>query len=119
MTLGPRFRSILAFAAAWLALPAVALADDCSDWTIGEVGTCPNYVILKGLGLIAGALIAAAAAIDRWNTGGGGEPDEPPTATPPVEHDHGLTKHQGNFESQNSAYDPAGTKVGGGPGSDL
>ena len=45
-------------------------------------------------------------------------PDVPPIATPRVEHNYGLTKNPGNFASQNSAYDPAGSKVGGGPGAD-
>jgi hypothetical protein len=77
-------RSILAFAMIWLALPTIALADDCSDWTIGEVGTCPNYVILKGLGLIAGAIAVAAGAIaNAANSAAAGPGKSPPP--PPAE----------------------------------
>jgi hypothetical protein len=76
-------RSILAFAMAWLTLPAIALADDCSDWTIGEVGTCPNYVILKGLGLIAGAIAVAAGAIANAANAAAEPASAPPPPPPP------------------------------------
>jgi hypothetical protein len=123
-----RFRSILAFAVVWLALPAIAFADDCSDWTIGEVGTCPNYVILKGLGLIAGALLSAGAWLgSRWNqTTRELTPEELAEVMRnyhPDDADHepqpDLSKNKGNFDSQTSAYDPAGTNPGGGPGSSM
>jgi hypothetical protein len=49
----------LAVVVVWLALPAVALADNCADWSVGEVQTCPAYAIDR----IAAFLAFAAAAV--------------------------------------------------------
>jgi hypothetical protein len=55
--------AIGAFALAWLALPSAVAADNCSDWSLGEIATCPNYAMLKTLAFLASAAIAAAAAL--------------------------------------------------------
>jgi hypothetical protein len=71
----PRFMSCrhLAFAAfAWLAIPAVALADDCSAWTLGEVPSC----LLLGALLPPFLVAAAILAIANWL-------QEPPLPLPP------------------------------------
>lgn len=42
-----------------LLLPAVVLADDCSDWSLGEVATCPGWALDKVMGFLVGAAVAA------------------------------------------------------------
>ena len=65
-----------------LAIPSITVADNCSDWTIGELVSCPNYVMWRALGMLAATVIAVAGAIDRWNSGAA-PPEEPPPPPPP------------------------------------
>ena len=47
----------------WLVAPEAVLADNCSDWTPGEVASCPTYLQLRTFLFAAAALLAARQAL--------------------------------------------------------
>jgi hypothetical protein len=59
----------VALGAIWIALPAVILADDCSDASPGEVGSCGAFTPLLLGALIAGSLIAGTSLFRRPGPG--------------------------------------------------
>ena len=97
------------FCVAWLAIPAVALADDCSAWTLGEVPSCLLLGALLPPFLVAAAILAAASWLGSHTSPS--QPTEPAAPPEPT-----LTVDKGNFEAQNRAYDPGGSNMGGGTG---
>jgi hypothetical protein len=54
---------VLLVVVAWLALPAIATADDCSNGTWSEVKTCPGYLYDKTVALLAAAAAFVAAVM--------------------------------------------------------
>lgn len=59
----PPLVALVAFSLAWLAIPDVALADNCSDWSRDEIASCPSYAILKVLGFVIGGMLSGAIFI--------------------------------------------------------
>jgi hypothetical protein len=90
-------------AVVWIAIPAVALADDCSAWTLGEVPSCLLLGALLPPFLVAAAILATASWLRepsnppplpplppldaRPVTPGGGPPDGPPSYPPGYMYD--------------------------------
>jgi hypothetical protein len=89
-----------------LLAPSIALADDCSAWTLGEVPSCLLLGALLPPFLVAAAILAVASWI-----GSHSGPAEPPAPAAPPEPT--LTLNRDNVEAQNPAYDPGGTNMGG------
>jgi len=96
-------------AAAWIAIPAVALADDCSAWTLGEVPSCLLLGALLPPFLVAAAILAAASWMGSHTSPS--QPTEPAAPPSPA-----LVPNTDNVEGQNRAYDPGGSNMGGGFG---
>jgi hypothetical protein len=94
------------FCVASLLAPPVALADDCSAWTLGGVPSCLLLGALLPPFLVAAAILAAAS----W-LGSKSSPPAPPA--PPAPPNPTLTENKSNVEAQNPAYDPGGTNMGG------
>lgn len=119
--------AFLTFGLAWFAVPAAARADDCSNWTPGEVASCPDYAMLKVAGFLLGSILTAAAALRSRARRAPREltPDEREqvnrdladmdaaerAANPPQRDDK-------NWRTQNSSYDPGGINMHGGAGPD-
>src|SRR5213078_3189223 len=61
-----------------LASPAIALADDCSDATVGEARSCANHGIGAAYPMLGAALAAVASALAMAK----GRPDGPPEVYP-------------------------------------
>jgi hypothetical protein len=53
-------RALIVVGTAWLAVPVVALADDCSAWTAGEMPSCLLLASVLPPLLIAAAILMAA-----------------------------------------------------------
>jgi hypothetical protein len=87
-------------------MPAVALADNCADWSVGEVQTCPAYAIDR----IAAFLAFAAAAVGGLLASKSARPGKP---SPPTSKPDDF----GTFDLSGAARDSvqAGTGHGGNP----
>jgi hypothetical protein len=103
---------LLATLVVWLALPATAAADDCSNGTWGELRSCPGYVWDKGAAFMGAALAAIGAALRRAMRDPG-----PTTETPPREVPWESLKPSGtrDVNKPDPVYDPGGSNLGGGP----
>jgi hypothetical protein len=89
-----------------LLAPSIALADDCSAWTLGEVPSCLLLGALLPPFLVAAAILAAASWLGSHTS-----PAQPTKRTAPPSP--ALTENKDNVEAQNRAYDPGGTNMGG------
>lgn len=96
----------------WLSLPSVAAADNCQN--LGENERDRDCSIPeKVFGFFTG--LAILAGWTTWKRQGDDSGAEPPEDQPPVPGTSShLEKDPGNFESQESAYDPGGSNMGGG-----
>jgi hypothetical protein len=93
---------------AWLAIVPVVAANDCVG--VAEAAGCFLAAGWAAPILAVGALLSmAVAAYDRRNF-----VDVSGIPTDPWPSDDDPSINRKNFESQSSAYDPAGTEMGGG-----
>jgi hypothetical protein len=102
---------VLAFCLMWLTLPTTVLADDCRTMGSDERNR-ECTVTERVVAFFFGSAIATALAMMRAVAGSKSDA----SSAPPSEPEPELTKNKSNFDSQSSAYDPAGTEFGGGPG---
>jgi hypothetical protein len=72
--------SLVAFALLWLALPAIALGDDCSDLSAGELTSCAKALFYASLLPPIIGFLVGAAILNRAMEGKG---HPPPKKTPP------------------------------------
>ena len=95
----------------WLGLASPVWANDCVG--VAEAAGCFLAAGWAAPILAVGALLSMAlAAYDRRNVV---DVSGIPTDPWPTEDDPSINRK--NFDSQSSAYDPASTTFGGGPGS--
>jgi hypothetical protein len=104
-------RGMVVMAFVWLAIPAVALADDCSAWTLGEVPSCLLLGALLPPFLVAAAILAAA----NWMRGQASAPATPAHQQFPRQFNTWQEFHEWAEETDYDGPPPSNLVPGGVP----